>query len=223
MPTQTESDTQDRLLDAAEKLFAETGIGATSLRAITAEASANLASVHYHFGSKEALLVQVFARRIKPVNQTRFELLDAVLANDPSDLDAVVRAFVGPALRLLKHPDVGGRYFTQLMGRLYSEPLEIKSKILHMFEEVVLRFMGALGNCLPHLGQMELFWRFHYMVGSMAFPMVATDIVEERASELGDLGDTEDSIDRLVRFISAGLSAPATHPGPVDKEADGED
>ena len=220
MATATESDTRERLLDAAEKLFALDGVGATSLRAVTAEAEANLASIHYHFGSKEALLIEVFRRRIEPVNKQRFELLEATLARDPNDLDALVRAFVSPALRLLTSPEAGGRHFTQLMGRLYSEPAEIKSKIIHMFEDVAKRFTMAIGTCLPHLVPIELFWRFHYMVGSMAFPMVATDIVEARAGELGDQGTTEDNIDRLVRFIVGGLKARATD-RTNDKEADG--
>lgn len=221
MSPQAESDTRERLLDAAEQLFAENGIGSTSLRAITAAAEANLASVHYHFGSKEALLVEVFARRIEPVNQRRFELLDEAMADTPDDLDAIVRAFVTPALQLLNRPEMGGRHFTQLMGRLYSEPIEIKSKILHMFEDVATRFTHEIGRCLPHLEPIEVFWRFHYMVGSMAFPMVATDIVETRAGALGDSGDTEDSIRRLVAFISGGLRAPAAD-NRIDKEADGE-
>lgn len=223
MATSVESDTRKRLLDAAEELFARNGIGATSLRAITAAADANLASIHYHFGSKEALLVEVFARRIQPVNALRFELLDEVQRRDPNDLEGIVRAFVTPALQLLKRPDLGGENFTQLMGRLYSEPAETKEQIVHMFEDVVRRFSESIGSCLPHLGPVELFWRFHYMVGSMAFPMVATDIVERRARELGELGDIDESIERLVRFISGGLRAEAS-PGPEsDKEKQGED
>ena len=56
MTESSTTDTRVKLLDAAERLFALTGIGGTSLRAITSEAGANLASIHYHFGSKEALL-----------------------------------------------------------------------------------------------------------------------------------------------------------------------
>ena len=62
------TDTRERLLDAAKYLFAQRGVDATSLRHITAEAAANLASVNYHFGSKEALFRAVFVRRIGPVN-----------------------------------------------------------------------------------------------------------------------------------------------------------
>lgn len=50
------SDTKTRILDAAEKLFAERGFSETSLRLITSKAEVNLASVNYHFGSKKELI-----------------------------------------------------------------------------------------------------------------------------------------------------------------------
>ena len=67
--------TRDRLLDVAERLFAERGVDATSLRAITTEAEANLASVNYHFGSKDGLFLEILARRTAPVNAERLRLL----------------------------------------------------------------------------------------------------------------------------------------------------
>ena len=60
------TDTRESLLDAAESLFAEHGIQASSLRMITQRAGANLAAVHYHFGSKEGLVRAVFSRRLSP-------------------------------------------------------------------------------------------------------------------------------------------------------------
>ena len=57
-------ETKERILDAAERLFADEGFAATSLRQITAEAGVNLAAVNYHFGSKESLLTAVFERRV---------------------------------------------------------------------------------------------------------------------------------------------------------------
>ena len=70
------SDTKKLILDVAERLFADRGFSATSLRELTSEAGTNVASVNYHFGSKEALLAAVLERRLRPINERRLEILD---------------------------------------------------------------------------------------------------------------------------------------------------
>ena len=65
------ADTKERLLDAAEEIFAREGYRAASLRAITARAAVNLAAVNYHFGSKRGLVEAVFARRLQAMNLAR--------------------------------------------------------------------------------------------------------------------------------------------------------
>jgi len=55
--------TPERVLDAAERLFAERGFAGTSVRDITDAAGANLGAVNYHFRSKAQLYAEVFARR----------------------------------------------------------------------------------------------------------------------------------------------------------------
>ncbi|MEW5912726.1 MAG: CerR family C-terminal domain-containing protein [Thermodesulfobacteriota bacterium] len=59
----THDATRERLLDEAEKLFAEKGYNAVSVREITKAAGSNLAAVNYHFGSKENLYLAVFRDR----------------------------------------------------------------------------------------------------------------------------------------------------------------
>ena len=65
----SKSETSSRILDAAEALFIELGFAATSLRSIASRADVNLASAHYHFGSKEGLLGACLHRRIGPINE----------------------------------------------------------------------------------------------------------------------------------------------------------
>src|SRR5512143_118352 len=98
----TKAETKDRILDAAERLFAEHGFDATSLRMITAEAGVNLAAVNYHFRSKDALIEAVFSRCIRPLNRERLRLLAAVeeaSGGAPPRLEDVIRAFVTPVIR----------------------------------------------------------------------------------------------------------------------------
>ena len=69
-------DTKARILEVAERLFMEHGFSATSLRMITGDAKVNLASVNYHFGSKEALIEAVFTRRLSPLNRERIKHME---------------------------------------------------------------------------------------------------------------------------------------------------
>src|SRR6185295_619338 len=97
---ETTTDTREALLDAAEGLFAEHGIQASSLRAITQRAGANLAAVHYHFGSKEGLVRAVFSRRLKPLNEERLRRLEACDLEAADAVEQVLDAFLAPLLRL---------------------------------------------------------------------------------------------------------------------------
>ena len=62
--TTTHFNTKDRILGAAEELFAQYGFAGTSLRQVTSRADVNIAAVNYHFGSKENLVNEVFRRRM---------------------------------------------------------------------------------------------------------------------------------------------------------------
>ena len=119
--------TRERILDAAEDLFAEQGF-ATSLRSITASAEVNLAAVNYHFGSKEALIQEVFARRLGPLNAERLRLLDTIEAGSDIRLERIVEAFVGPALRMSHNPR--GAVFMRLFGHTLSQR---DDRILRLF------------------------------------------------------------------------------------------
>src|SRR6187431_1863068 len=101
-------ETKTRLLDAAESLFMEHGFEATSLRAITAAAGVNLASVNYHFGSKEELFQAVLTRRLDPMNQERLDLLTRLeheAGSAPLRCDRILSAMFVPALRLARDPE----------------------------------------------------------------------------------------------------------------------
>ena len=63
--------TKERILGAAEVLFAQRGFDGASLRQLTAAAGVNLAAVNYHFGSKDRLVEEVFRRRLDELNSRR--------------------------------------------------------------------------------------------------------------------------------------------------------
>lgn len=207
------ANTKESILDAAEALFAEQGFGGTSLRSITAAAGANIAAVNYHFGSKEALIEAVFARRLLPMNEERLQRL-AALERDhgasPIPLHALVEAFIAPAMDLSRDTQGGGQQFIRLLGRSYTEPSEwLHERVRGMYEAVIERFKPAFARSLPHLPTDELYWRMHFMVGVLAYCMAGTDMMRLIAScRLNDALDNAALTQRLVTFLEAGLNAP---------------
>jgi AcrR family transcriptional regulator len=204
-------DTRERILDVAERLFGERGFPATPLRDITAEAGVNIASVNYHFGSKEGLLAEVLERRLKPINTRRLELLDAVEAragNGPPELEAVIRAFLSPPFHSLRVWGADGQGFLRLVGRIHSETNEdFRATFVKQFDEVFKRFTAALRRALPNLDDADLSWRMLFMVGSMAFTMSWGPTLV--ASGSGAARAPEDVLESLVLYAAAGMAAPA--------------
>jgi AcrR family transcriptional regulator len=88
----TPFNTKDRILGAAEELFAVHGFAGTSLRQVTSRADVNIAAVNYHFGSKENLVNEVFRRRMDDMSEKRLKQLAESRQAHPGDLDAVRRA-----------------------------------------------------------------------------------------------------------------------------------
>ena len=209
--TEVVQDTKLSLLDAAEALIAEHGLAGASLRAITSRAGTNLAAANYHFGSKKELARAVIARHFGPVNAERLRLLDEVerQAGDGAPcLESLVRAFVGPVVRFGQELPDRGRHFAQICGRAMTQPEPmLRESLLGELAEAIRRFRAAFTRALPDLAIDELLWRIHFMVGAMAHTVAGTQLIEEVHGDVLDTRDVEGTVERLVRFLSAGLAA----------------
>lgn len=196
------SHTKEKILDSAEKLFAENGFTATSLREIIADADVNLAAIHYHFGTKEDLLDEVILRRIRPVNDLRAKRLDELevqAQGAPVPLESILDAFLAPAAEMaVRHPQ-----WVRIMGRLHVEgmmPAFVERHPMPVFD----RFLAAIRRSVPHLGEEEFRWRVMLMFGAMGHIMAW--------SKTGGLAAHAGRALRLaavVQFLAAGWMAPA--------------
>ena len=95
-----------------------------------------------------------------------------------------------------------------LMAQLHAEPGELKLSVMEQLDHVFRRFTDALGRALPHLPRGELFWRFVFMVGSMALVLGHTEMLKDRSDGLCDPSDVEGTVRHLVAFLAAGMRAP---------------
>jgi AcrR family transcriptional regulator len=175
--------------------------------------------LNYHFGSKDAVIDAVFERRIGELNRERIRLLDQVESESDEELtlEAVLEAFLGPAIRLANDPDRGGKVFLRLMGRAHSESDDFfRLKIAKHFGQVFQRFGASFRRLLPGLSTDVLYWRFHFVVGAMAVTM-AHKLTLRYLEHFEHAGQEIDSsvmnpevgvvLNRLVAFAAAGLRA----------------
>jgi AcrR family transcriptional regulator len=203
-------ETRTRILDAAEELFMQHGFEATSMRLLTSKAEVNLAAVNYHFGSKHALIEAVFRRRLDPMNTARMAELDRLEAEQKSLApEIIIRAFIGPSLRMMEDAR-GGRSFIRLLGRTYTEPSKpIRALIGQLYAPTMARYKAAFERALPNMPREELVWRMHFMFGTLSYTLAATDTVQLIAGcKPEDRYDARLLEERLTAFLTAGLAAP---------------
>jgi len=207
------TETVDRILDAAEILFAEKGFSETSLRMITSQAKVNLAAVNYHFGSKNALIQAVFSRFLTPLNDLMVEGLKANnWGQDDGEIPSIEEVLSLYTKSLLKIPtrnENGVSIFMRLLGLAYTQSQGHLRKYLEdTYSKTFWPFLSLIKQITPELSTTERFWRTQFVIGSMAFTMSSiqplTDILENKA---GSEANPEQVIDFLVPFLAAGLSA----------------
>lgn len=204
-------DTKDKILDAAERLFADHGFAATSLRQITAEADVNLAAVNYHFKSKEALLSAVIERRLGPINKRRMELLDEMEArssNGQLDLKEAVLAFMRPAFeaKSAKCDDV--RHFPRLMARVMAEPGEWSAPVLlPVLHQITNRFMPIFQQAMGVEDRTMVLWGAQFSIGCMTRCLIAPEFIHTITGQELPPESTEQILDRLVCFVVGGMKA----------------
>jgi len=196
-------DTKSRILDSAEKLFGMKGFDGTSLRDITTAAEVNLAAINYHFQSKDSLIDAIVARRIEPVNKKRFEMLDA--AGSHPSVEQILTAFMAPVMQVKVDS------LAPLIGRILSNPELFVERVFHKhLAPVSQSFVEALSKALPELPPSEILWRLHFSVGVMTHTMLWGRIYPKITNGVCDISDREALVDRTVRFVAAGFSAPAS-------------
>ncbi|MBU0730944.1 MAG: TetR family transcriptional regulator [Proteobacteria bacterium] len=208
-----QKDTKERILDAAEILFAEDGYHATSLRGITRKAEANLAAVNYHFGSKEELVAEVIKRRLVPLNELRTQGLMALIEmaekeKSQPEVEAILRAFIETTLVFMETTP-GANSFITLIGRALAEPDDTVRKIfIGLMEPVFKMMMQGLGMALPDYPKEVLFWRLHFMIGATSHTLRCIDKCPIDIDGRSPVENANSLVAMLLPFVTAGMEAP---------------
>src|SRR5208283_2369291 len=203
-------DTKEKILDVAERLFADHGFPSTTLRDITTEAGVNLAAVNYHFRSKEALLSAVLERRLKPVNARRLELLERALQDAVRGkpvLEDLIRAFIQPIYEA-RGAGIELGNFARLMARLATEPDEWAVSVMsqHM-QSTIERFLPLFSAALGIDDPVTVALATHLSLGAMAHSLKGLPILHRMAGVDPGKMDPTEHLERLICYTAGGMRA----------------
>jgi AcrR family transcriptional regulator len=205
----SESLPKQRLLAAAEQLFAEKGFESVAVRDVTQLAKANVAAVNYHFGSRDGLVALVIARHLAPLNQERLEWLDVLERKAPGKvvpIEEIIHALIRPLVGMVGKTELSEALFCKLVGRILALPEEALS-VVTMGQMKVLnnRFIRAIGKVLPTVSQDDLQWRMHFLVGSLVHLLTHQELLRSLSNGGSGSPTLEVVLGRFVRFAAAGL------------------
>ncbi len=201
-------DTRSRLIVAAEKLFGEKGIHGVTLKDInTAAGQRNESALHYHFGSKAALVEAILQYRARDIDQIRLERVEAVLASGrEKDLGAVLRATFLPMIELLDREE--GVRFLRFLAQVLNDPdFDLPSLALRADLAGVVKanslIVAALGDVAPEIAIQRQRFLVEMMVSSLSTWTRHNDAVNETAMR-------ELFVSNLLDSIAGFLSAPVS-------------
>lgn len=156
--------TRERILKAAERIYAASGFHGMSLREVTLLAGVNLAAVNYHYGSKDKLIHAIADRRLAPVNAERIQRLKKLRLEHgdkpipPADL---VASMIAPLFKALRHSKSNRAIMVRLVAQLLiDEPHRFSHIHQAFFQSVVDAYHNELQRTYPNLSSHQLYARF---------------------------------------------------------------
>lgn len=209
MPRNAEA-TRERILDAAEQLFAKRGFEGVTVRQIMSNAGADVALAYYHFKSKRDLFDAVLLRRAKTLNELRLAALEQVEdrhKDDPPSVEEIIDAFTRPLLEVLEERPDEWRDYMALVAQVNNSPEWGGALMTRFFDPLVKRFLDALRRALPGCREEDLFWSYHFLSGALTLTFAETGRLDNLSDGLCKSSDMAAANARMPQFVAAGFLA----------------
>jgi len=209
-------DRKSAILLAAEKLFAQHGYDAVSLRRIADEARVPLALVGYYYGQKHELFEAVFAHWQGTIQERLDGLRRALAAPARERLARIVEAFTQPVLRLRASAE--GEYYARMVARELFHARGHTDRVLReFFDPLAHAFIDALHGAMPGASRADVAWCYQFMLGALLH-----HISDDRVQRLsrGQCRPADPAVAPMLdRFILGGIQAAAPRSHPLRRSA----
>lgn len=202
---------RERILDAAEALFATHGYDGVTIRQIAHAAQVDVALASYHYGKKRDLFDAVFFRRAEVLNNLRLERLtrcEVEAGPDGPSVESIIAAFIrplNPAELEEQTGDPGWHNYMALVAYINNSPVWGRSMMTKHFDPLVKRFIEALKRALPHASEENIFWGYNYFSGALSLTFTRTGRIDRLSAGVVSSDDITQAYEKMVPFIAAGF------------------
>lgn len=208
-PRKSGDATRERMLDAAEALFAKHGYHGTSMRDVAEATESRIALVTYHFGTKDVLFNKVVERRASFMAHQRILALDAARARSaesPLALRDLVSGYVGPFVERSSNGGQGWKNYALLVARLANSP-DWAKVISDHYDAVARQYIAEFKRALPGVTDEDVYHAFSFMVGSMLALVAEPRRVENLSLGRHKSDNLERVFDTMLPFLVGGFEA----------------
>lgn len=199
---------RDRILDAAEELFAEHGYDGVTLRRIATAAGVDVALASYHFGKKLDLFQAVFQRRAATLNESRLEVLaecQRKAGKKGPSVEQIIEAFLRPLELAQETGDEGWRHYLALIAYINNSPYWGPRMMSQLFDELVQEFIDALRKALPGARDEDIYWCYHNLSGALTLTLANTGRIDKLSRGKCKSADFQAAYDHMIPFTAAGF------------------
>jgi AcrR family transcriptional regulator len=203
--------TRKQLISAAEKLFAKDGIDGVSLRQINLEAGQkNSSAAHYHFGSKDSLIMAIYQHRMENVNERRLKKISELESSgDEKNIRALVGAIVYPIVEEID-ADMSGRHYIRFMAQAIGHP---QLDLIELWQQEhsggLSRTIDLIRKALPDIPNAIVGQRFGLAFEQIVHSLADREKLRQSAKHSFEVNSAL-FVSNLVDCISGAMAAPVS-------------
>ena len=202
-------ETRERLLDAAEDLFANFGLYGVTVRNVSEHVGVDSALIPYYFGTKRGMFDAVFARRAESINSARLAAMADYEASvgGKVTVEGAIRAFLAPIFENDRHENVGWRNFSALVALANNSKEWGGEMMSRYFDSVIHRLIELLRKAMPDAKSADLYWSYQMLSGSLMVIQASTGRIELLSGGKCSSDDVDAFSERLIEYAAAGFRA----------------
>jgi len=198
---------QERLLDAAEAIFAERGFDGTSIRELAAAARCNIAAVNYHFGGKENLYLELWRRYLISMRETRLAAIQMAMERAPAEgaLENLLRAFANAFVEPLIDHSRAQRFMKLMAREMLDQHLPADMFVAEVIVPTLNAMRQAFAGICPDLHPSRVRLVVYSIVAQLMHAAHMKGMFDHTNSPEFPKFDLTEAIEHVVRFSAAGI------------------